>query len=81
MTMLLEMPCWGVKIYPSEGHPWNGFTKREDEDVESFETGVYFKAFEHMMGCGRCRHTNLLTLFKVRRELGRLKGEWRRQMF
>jgi len=79
--MLLEMPCWGVKIHPSEGYQWNGWVRKDEGDVESFEAGVYFKAFEHMLDCGKCRRRNHLTLSKVRRMLGRLKREWRQQMF
>jgi hypothetical protein len=69
--MLLRIPCWGATIYPAE-HPWNGWVNN------SFETGIYFPAFNHLLRCRRCRRENKIRKKEVHQLLLKLEEEWAR---
>jgi hypothetical protein len=76
---LLIIQCWGVKVYPAEENPWNGWLTREGE-VASFEAGVYFSVLEHLRRCRRCRRKNKLSSKDVTRSIAYLVEEWTKRM-
>jgi hypothetical protein len=81
-ALLLEMKCWGVRVYPAE-NPWNGWVvplSDETEAVASFESGIFFLAYQHILRCKLCRRKNGLSVKAVKAILRELEEEWTRKI-